>query len=152
MKSMIAVLTLVVLTFAPGIAVADDEEDIIAAVLDYISGWNDGDAAKVAQYMLPDATAFQQGNNLAAAPFNQAALQSNMDNGTSFNLQFRNMKVQVYGDTAVFTAYEVGNIAFANGFTNSGPWRYTAVLVKQDGVWKQAHRHASPLRTGDLGQ
>ena len=152
MKSMIAVLTLVVLPFAPGIAVADDEEDIIAAVLDYISGWNDGDAAKVAQYMLPDATAFQQGNNLAAAPFNQAALQSNMDNGTSFNLQFRNMKVQVYGDTAVFTAYEVGNIAFANGFTNSGPWRYTAVLVKQDGVWKQAHRHASPLRTGDLGQ
>ena len=88
MKSMIAVLALAVLTFVPGIAGADDEDDVIVAVLDYISGWNDGDAAKVAQYMLPDATAFQQGNNLAAAPFNQAALQNNMDNGTTFNLQF----------------------------------------------------------------
>lgn len=152
MKSMIAVLALAVLTFAPGIAAADDEDDVIAAVLDYISGWNNGDAAKIAQYMLPDATSFGQGTGLAAAPFNQTGLQNGMDNGSNFNLQFRNMKVQVYGDTAVFTAYEVGNIAFANGFTNQGPWRYTAVLVKRDGVWKQAHRHASPLRTGDPGQ
>ena len=152
MKSMIAVLTLAVLTFPPGIAAADDEDDVIAAVLDYISGWNNGDAAKIAQYMLPDATSFGQGTGLAAAPFNQAGLQNAMENGSDFNLQFRNMKVQVYGDTAVFTAYEVGNIAFANGFTNQGPWRYTAVLVKRDGVWKQAHRHASPLRTGDPGQ
>ena len=60
--------------------------------------------------------------------------------------------MQVYGDTAVFTAYEVGNIVFGNGFTNQGPWRYTAVLVKRDGVWKQVHRHASPLRTGEPGQ
>ena len=67
MKSMIAVLALAVLTFVPGIAGADDEDNVVAAVLDYISGWNDGDAAKIAHYMLPDATAFQQGNNLAAA-------------------------------------------------------------------------------------
>jgi len=152
MKSMIAVLALAVLTFAPGIAAADDEDDVIAAVLDYISGWNNGDAAKIAQYMLPGATAFTQGTGLAAAPFNQAGLQNNMDNGANFNFSYRDMKVQVYGDTAVFTAYEAGNMSFPNGFTNQGPWRYTAVLVKQDGVWKQAHRHASPLRTGEPGQ
>ena len=152
MKSMIAVLALAVLTFAPGIAVADDEDDVIAAVLDYISGWNDGDAAKVAQYMLPGATAFTQGTGLAATPFNQAGLQNNMDSGANFNFSFRNMEVQVYGDTAVFTAYEAGNMSFPNGQVNQGPWRYTAVLVKRDGVWKQAHRHASPLRTGEPGQ
>ena len=61
MKSMIAVLAVAVLLFSPGLATADDKDDVIAAMLDYISGWNDGDAAKIAQYMLPDATAFNQG-------------------------------------------------------------------------------------------
>ena len=50
MKSMIAVLAVAILLFAPGLAAADDEADVIAAVLDYISGWNNGDAAKVAEY------------------------------------------------------------------------------------------------------
>ena len=88
MKSMIAVLAVAVLLFSPGLATADDKDDVIAAMLDYISGWNDGDAAKIAQYMLPDATAFTQvgaGTGLAAPPFNQAGLQNNMDGGANFN-------------------------------------------------------------------
>ena len=155
MKSMIAVLAVAVLLFSPGLATADDKDDVIAAMLDYISGWNDGDAAKVAQYILPDATAFNQGGagtGLAAPPFNQAGLQNNMDGGANFNFAYINMNVQVYGDAAVFTAYETGDISFPNGQGSQGPWRYTAVLIKRDGVWKQAHRHASPLRTGEPGQ
>ena len=152
MKSMIVVLAVAVLMFAPGLATADDEDDVIEAMLDYVSGYNDGDAAKVAQYMLPGATAFTQGTDIAAPPFNQAGLQNNMDSGANFNFSFRNMEVQVYGDTAVFTAYEAGNMSFPNGQVNQGPWRYTAVLVKRDGVWKQAHRHASPLQIGEPGQ
>ena len=149
---MIVVLTVACLVFAPGIATAADEDDVIAAVLDYISGWNNGDAAKIAEYMLPDATSFGQGTGLAAERFNPTNIQNGMDNGADYNLFFRNMNVQVYGDTAIFTAYEVGNITFPQGQVAQGPWRYTAVLVKQDGVWKQAHRHASPLRTGEPGQ
>ena len=124
-------------------------------MLDYISGWNDGDAAKIAQYMLPDATAFTQvgaGTSLAAPPFNQAGLQTNMDGGANFNFSYINMNVQVYGDAAVFTAYETGDMSFPNGQVSQGPWRYTAVLIKRDGVWKQAHRHTSPLRIGEPGQ
>ena len=96
MKSMIAVLAVAVLLFAPGLAAADDEADVIAAVLDYISGWNNGDAAKVAEYMLPSATAFTQagaGTGLAAPPFNQAGLQNNMDGGANFNFSYINVKV-----------------------------------------------------------
>ena len=155
MKSMIAVLAVAVLLFSPGLATADDKDDVIAAMLVYISGWNDGDAAKIAQYMLPEATSFSQGGagtNLAALPFNQAGLQNNMDGGANFNFSYVNMNVQVYGDAAVFTAYETGDISFPNGQGSQGPWRYTAVLIKRDGVWKQAHRHASPLRTGEPGQ
>ena len=113
MKSMNVVLAVAVLMFVPGLATADDEDDVIAAMLDYVSGYNDGDAAKVAQYMLPDATAFTQGTNIAAPPFNQAGLQNNMDSGANFNFSFRNMEVQVYGDTAVFTAYEAGNMSLS---------------------------------------
>ena len=152
MKRLVVLLAVFALVLAPSVASADDEEDVIAAMLDYISGWNNGDAAKIAEYILPDATSFTQGTGLAAGPFNQTNLQNNMDNGANFNLLFRNMKVQVYGDTAIFTAYEVGSISGPQGQTNQGPWRYTSVLVKQDGVWKQAHRHASPLRTGESGQ
>ncbi|MFL2433589.1 MAG: YybH family protein [Vicinamibacterales bacterium] len=155
MKSMIAVLAVAVLLFSPGLATADDKDDVIAAMLDYISGWNDGDAAKIAQHLLPDATAFAQGGSgtgLAMAPFNQAQLQNNMDGGANFNFSYVNMNVQVYGDAAVFTAYETGDMSFPNGQVSQGPWRYTAVLIKRDGVWKQAHRHASPLRTGEPGQ
>jgi ketosteroid isomerase-like protein len=155
MKSMIAVLAVAVLLFAPGLAAADDEADVIAAVLDYISGWNNGDAAKVAEYMLPSATAFTQGGagtGLAAPPFNQAGLQNTMDGGANFNFSYTDVKVQVYGDAAVFTAYSLGDMSFPDGQVSQGPWRYTAVLIKRDGVWKQAHRHASPLRIGQPGQ
>ena len=90
MKSMIAALAVAVLLFSPGLATADDKDDVIAAMLDYISGWNDGDAAKVAQYMLPDATSFNQGGGgqLAAPAFNQAGLQNNMDGGANFNFVY----------------------------------------------------------------
>ena len=152
MKSVIIAIVTTIITFAPGIAAAADEDDVIAAMLDYISGWNTGDAAKVAEYLTPDATAFAQGTGLALGAFNQANLQNGMDNGGNWNLSFRDMEVQVYGNTAIFTAYEVGNILFPNGNISQGPWRYTAVLVKQGGVWKQAHRHTSPLRTGAPGQ
>tara|TARA_B100001123_G_C15320700_1_gene1027793 strand:- start:1601 stop:2059 length:459 start_codon:yes stop_codon:yes gene_type:complete len=152
MKTLLIAAMVAIITFAPAIATADDEDDVIAAMQDYISGWNTGDAAKVAEHLTSDATAFAQGTGLAMGAFNQANLQNGMDNGGIWNLSFRDMKVQVYGDTAIFTAYEVGNIRFPNGNGSQGPWRYTAVLVKQGGVWKQAHRHTSPLRTGAPGQ
>ena len=67
MKSLIIALAAATTMLAPGVATADDADDVIAAVMDYISGWNDGDAAKVAAHMLPGATAFTQGAALAAA-------------------------------------------------------------------------------------
>ena len=118
MKSMITVLTLAVLTFAPGIAVADDEDDVIAAVLDYISGWNNGDAAKIAQYMLPDATAFQQGNNLAAAPFTQAGLQ----NPPSLMKQVTCYAENQQGRASAWGGVRAGRERRAPKHSPSGPW------------------------------
>ena len=150
MKSMIAVLAVAVLLFSPGLATADDKDDVIAAMLDYISGWNDGDAAKIAQHLLPDATAFAQGGSgtgLAMAPFNQAQLQNNMDGGANFNFSYINMNVQVYGDAAVFTAYEAGDMSFPNGQVSQGPWRYTEGGIRTHvPVTRQDAFEAPPLR------
>ena len=153
MKRLIVLLTIALLALVPSVATADDEDDVIAAVLDYILGWNDGNAATIARYMAEDATVFLQGLGLMSPPFNQANLQNLFDNGLSANLSFTNLQVQVYGgDTAIFTAYEGGNITGPQGQVNEGPWRYSAVWIKEGGQWKQAHRHASPLRTGEPGQ
>ena len=78
----------------------------------------------MAQYTLPSATAFTQagaGIGLAAPPFNQAGLQNNIDGGANFNFSYINMKVQVYGDAAVFTAYSLWDMSFPNGQVSQGP-------------------------------
>ena len=45
MKTLLIAAMVAIITFAPAIATADDEDDVIAAMQDYISGWNTGDAA-----------------------------------------------------------------------------------------------------------
>ena len=142
-------LTVALVALAPSLASAQDEEDVKQAVLGYISGWNNGDASTIARYMYPGSSAFPQGGGIVAAPFNQAGLQAGMDAGADYTLSFRNMDVQVYGgDAAVVTAYEAGTITTAAGVVTTGPWRYTAVWIKDGNQWKQAHRHASVLTAG----
>lgn len=57
---------------------------------------------------------------------------------------FRDVKTDVFGEVAVVTAlydYE----AVAGGERPGGVLRVTAVMVDDDGDWKIAHEHLSPL-------
>ena len=59
------------------------------------------------------------------------------------NLRMTSFSTQIYGDVAVVTFYLVG--------TNDGQSvtnRVSAVWVYEDGVWREAHHHESPLRPG----
>ena len=150
MRQLVSILAVALVVLVPGLASAQDEEDVREAMLSYISGWNNGDASTVARYMYPGSTAFPQGSGIQSAPFDEATIQAGMDDGATYNLSFRNMEVQVYGgDTAVVTAYEAGTILTAAGVETTGPWRYSAVWIKDGNQWKQVHRHASPLIAGD---
>ena len=56
------------------------------------------------------------------------------------NLRMTSFNTQIYGDVGVVTFYLVG--------TNDGQSvtnRVSAVWVYEDGVWREAHHHESPL-------
>ncbi len=140
---------LVVGMFATAVALADDVDDVKAAMQRSQVAANSGDAGT--QILLEGLTTFGPTGGLLerfdsleeARKDRQAAF----DAGLKFNLQDRHIDVRVYGNsTAVATSYRVGTIALPNGNTVRPNNRITTVLIKQGGQWKIAHVHFSPLR------
>jgi len=142
---------LVVGMFLTTVAMADDVDDVKAAVQrDFVSR-NSGDAYAYAQSFLEGFTRFGFGGQLLEQVDSLEELrkdrQARFDAGLKFNLQDRHSDVRIYGNsTAVVTSYRVGTITFPDGRTARINNRITTVLVKQGGQWKIAHVHDSPLR------
>ncbi len=137
--------------FLTTVAMADDVDDVKAAVQrDFVSR-NSGDAYAYAQSFLEGFTRFGFAGGLLeqvdSLEERRQAFQATRDAGLKFNVQDRHIDVRVYGNsTAVATSYRVGTITFPDGRTAQINNRITTVLVKQGGQWKIAHVHDSPLR------
>ncbi len=142
---------LVVGMFLTTVAMADDVDDVKAAVQrDFVSR-NSGDAYAYAQSFLEGFTRFGFGGQLLEQVDSLEELrkdrQASFDAGVKFNLQDRHTDVSLYGNsTAVVTSYRVGTMTVPDGRTVRINNRITTVLVKQGGQWKIAHVHDSPLR------
>ncbi len=141
---------LVVGMLATTIAIADDVDDVKAAMQRSQVAANSGDASTGAQILLEGVTNFgPAGGLLERFDLEEARKnrQAAFDAGLKFNLQDRHIEVRVYGNsTAVATSYRVGTITLPNGNTVRPNNRITTVLIKQGGQWKIAHVHFSPLR------
>jgi ketosteroid isomerase-like protein len=132
-------------------ALADDVEDIKAAVQRYYAEINSEDAYALIQLRVTGSTGFpadggllQRFDSLEERRKNQQAA---FDAGLKYNLQARHVDVTVYGNlTALGTWYAVGAITDPNGTTRQVNNRVASVWVKQGGRWKIAHQHISPLR------
>ncbi len=139
---------LVVGMFATAVAMADDVDDVKAAMQRSQVAANTGDAGT--QILLEGFTSFGfAGGLLERFDLEEARKdrQAAFDAGLKFNLQDRHIEVRVYGNsTAVATSYRVGTITLPNGNTVRPNNRITTVLIKQGGQWKIAHVHNSPLR------
>ena len=125
---------------------AGDKEDILSRLDDLYSAWNTGDI---------DALPFTyhtiypvEGGLLETLDPEKwkAWIKGNVAAGLTFNIQPFYQKVEVYGNTAVFTCYERLNINPPNGEPVNDTRRITAVLVKQKGEWNGVHLHASYLK------
>ena len=142
---------LVVGMFLTTVAMADDVDDVKAAVQrDFVSR-NSGDAYAYAQSFLEGFTRFGFGGQLLERVDSLEELrkdrQARFDAGVKFNLQDRHTDVSLYGNsTAVVTSYRVGTMTVPNGNTVRINNRITTVVVKQGSQWKIAHVHDSPLR------
>ena len=141
---------LVIGMFATAVAMADDVDDVKAAMQRSQAAANSGDANTEAQILLEGFTSFGfAGGLLERVDLEEARKnrQAAFDAGLKFNLQDRHIEVSVYGNsTAVATSYRVGTITLPNGNTVRPNNRITTVLIKQGGQWKVVHRHISPVR------
>ncbi len=137
--------------FATAVAMADDADDVKAAVQRDFVSLTSGDAYAFAQSFLEGFTRFGFAGGLLERVDSLEEIRKNrqafIDAGGKFNLQDRHVDVSVYGNsTAVATSYRVGTITLPNGNTVRPNNRITTVLIKQGGQWKIAHAHTSPLR------
>ena len=65
----------------------------------------------------------------------------------TLNVRMSDFRAQVYGNVAVATFYLVGTET-RDGKVRDITNRVSAVWVKSDGEWKEAHHHESPLLGG----
>ena len=147
-----ALTTLLVIgIFATAVAVADDADDVKAAVQGHYAALNAGDASALMQLQAAESTTFCPGGALLeqsdSLEERRKTRQAEFDAGLKYNLQARHIDVRVYGNsTAVTTHYGAGTITPPNGTTFQVNNRITRVWIKQGGQWKVDHSHLSPVR------
>ncbi len=144
---------LVVGMFATAVAVADDADDVKAAMLDHYAKRNAGDAAAYVQLHSPNRSNFggagqllNRSDSLEDLERQKNNLQAQLDAGVKYNVRLLHPEVEVYGNVAVVTGYTAGTITRPDGTTRQATNRRTVVLIKQGGQWKAVHGHSAPLR------
>ncbi len=131
----------------PG-ALADDVDDVKAAVLGHFVALNAGNVNAFIPYYPSESSVFAGGGLLErfhSLEERRNDFQAGVDAGQKLNLQLQHMEVKVYGNAAVVTGYLTGTNTAPDGTVVQTRERRTGVLIKQGGQWKEVHRHASPL-------
>jgi len=141
---------LVVGMFLMPAALADDVDDVKAALQRYMTALNAGDANAWIQLHAVGNTRFSTDNGLLqrsdSLEEQRKNQQAGVDAGVKLNVQSRHVQVSLYGNTAVSTRYGVGTVTQPNGTVVQLNNRITTVWVKQGGQWKITHMHLSPVR------
>jgi ketosteroid isomerase-like protein len=145
-----ALTTLLVLgMFLMPAALADDADDVKAAVQGYFDAINSGNAAAMVRHRMPEYSVFAGGELISRSHSLEEQrnnFQASVDAGQKRNLQVRHIEVKIYGNAAVVTSYLTGTNTAPDGTVNQPRQQRTGVWIKQGGQWKEAHRHASPLQ------
>ena len=133
------------------VAMADDVDDVKAAVQGFFAALRAGDSSAVIQYRIPERSSFGGPGGLLSRPISslevqKATLEAEVSAGVKRNYQITHMEVRVYGNTAVVTGYLTGTRTEPNGTVTPRRDRRTGVFVKLGGQWKEVHHHQSPLR------
>ncbi len=139
---------LVVGMFATAVAMADDVDDVKAAVQSYFDAINSGNGAAVARHRIPEYSVFTGGGLIdrsSSIAQQRDDFQALADAGRKLNLRIQHMDVRVYGNAAVVTGYLMGTDTAPDGTVIQSRQQRTGVWIKQGGQWKEVHRHAARL-------
>jgi len=135
--------------FLTTVAMADDVDDVKAAVQRYIATLNAEDANAYVQSRVPEYSVFTGGGlfeRSTSLEEQRNGFQDRIDSGIRISRQLRHIDVKVYGNAAVVTGYMLGTTAGPDGTTQPLSSQRTGVWIKQEGQWKEVHRHSSPLQ------
>ena len=120
----------------------DDDEQVKDAIYYYLALLNAGDVTIRANCCLSDFTSFAED----AGPLRTGKSERRRYGPTSpFNLRCRDLRVYIYKDTAIATAYLVGTTTNGSEKPTRVSGRTSWVLLRQSDEWKIAHNHSSPL-------
>ncbi|HIL07720.1 MAG TPA: hypothetical protein EYG11_03385 [Candidatus Latescibacteria bacterium] len=114
-------------------AKAGDKEDVLAIMDGFYTALNTGDFD--ALEILPH-TRFNRDGSLLESADPEKIKAWLASSGVKWNIQTHHSDVKIYGDTAVFAAYESVSITPPNGKTRRETNRLTVVFAKQKGEWK----------------
>jgi ketosteroid isomerase-like protein len=145
MKTSLFLALSLMLMIAP-FAHAQDAASLRAAIETHYSAIHAGNIDAVWSHHLPDFSMFWKDGSVLFEPgFGEAA--ERMGATPEFpeiNVTMRDFNAQIYDDIGVATFYLYGSDAWRGDVTD-GTWRVSAVWRWQDGEWKEAHHHESPL-------
>jgi ketosteroid isomerase-like protein len=125
---------------------ADDVADVKADEIAFNAAENAGNTNEIFKYILPDRTVFGSSGGRLVEGWTEESKkrrQAAFDAGRKIDLRIEELKVRIYGDTAVTTFYRIGTMKEVDGITRQVHFRISGVWVRQRGEWKLAHRHES---------
>ncbi len=148
MRSVAIAVTAVVATISclTPVTRADDVADVKAAEMAFNAAENAGDTNGMFKHLLPDGTVYGSSGGRLVEGWTEESKkrrQAGFDAGRKIDLRIEELKVRIYGDTAVSTFYRIGTMKESDGITRQVHFRISGVWVRQGSEWKLAHRHES---------
>ena len=122
-------------------ALAQDADDLKAAVLDYYDAVNSEDD-RASTFFLPGSKQFPRTGSLL-----QPNPTEGRPAGLDFEVEVRHLEATVHGDSGVATYYTTGTTRYPDGTILQGIFRASIVAIRQENQWKWAHLHISPLQS-----
>jgi ketosteroid isomerase-like protein len=139
---------LALISCIPATAHADDIADVKAAEIAFNAAENAGNIEGMFKLSLPDRSVFGTAGGALFEGWTEESKKRRLaefDAGRKVDLRIEDLKVRIYGDTAVTTFYRIGTIKEVGGAPKQVHFRISGVWVRQGAEWKLAHRHESPF-------
>lgn len=151
----VALLILIILAFSTQAVQAQDASSLKETIIAHYKTINTGES--VSEQHRPDFTIFfRDGTMLVTREDIEVANQvgfssgngdSDNNEGSSANVIPYNFTAQIYDNVGLATFYLWGTYGSGEE-KEEGMWRVSAVWIYEDGAWKEAHHHESPVKIG----
>ena len=121
------------------------ETGVRAAVSETLAALVTNDFTTFANFFHDDARGFFVDGSAMIGGVSALAFRAAYLAGLRTNLVMRDLKVRVYGNTAVSGALLGGSVTLPGGAMREGFWRYSDTRVLEEGTWKIVQYHISQL-------